>query len=93
MTHVVIVFRVALHLAKLASPAYSVHSLVRDEGHFEDIKSRGANPVLLSLEDASVDQLADTFTGSQAVVFAAGAGGKGGAERTKLVDEQGAIKV
>ncbi|KAM0788415.1 hypothetical protein ACM66B_001552 [Microbotryomycetes sp. NB124-2] len=85
--------KVALYLAKLASKSYTVHSLVRTQDHFNDIESCGAKPVLLSLEDASVSQLADAFTGSQAVVFAAGAGGKGGAERTKAVDEQGAIKV
>ncbi|KAK4058455.1 hypothetical protein OIO90_000614 [Microbotryomycetes sp. JL221] len=87
--------KVALYLAKTAaqSAQFQVESIVRSKDHFRDIESRGAKPVLLSLEEASVDDLANVFTGAQAVVFAAGAGGKGGAERTKAVDELGAIKV
>ncbi|GAA5834862.1 hypothetical protein JCM5353_004904 [Sporobolomyces roseus] len=85
--------KVALHFARLASHSYSVTSLVRSEDHFQDIKQTGATPKLLSLEDASVDELKDAFDGAKGVLFAAGAGGKGGKERTKKVDEEGAIKV
>jgi len=85
--------QVALHFARLASPSYSVTSLVRSEDHFQDIKQTGATPKLLSLEDASVDELKNAFDGAKGVLFAAGAGGKGGKERTKKVDEEGAIKV
>lgn len=48
---------------------------------------------MLSLEEASVSQLSQTFKGAQGVLFAAGAGGKGGKERTVKVDQEGAIKV
>ncbi|KAF8154274.1 NADH(P)-binding-domain-containing protein [Crassisporium funariophilum] len=52
-----------------------------------------ATPLLLSLEDASAQQLSDAFTSQDVVYFSAGAGGKGGEERTKKVDYEGAVKV
>ncbi|GAA6008591.1 hypothetical protein JCM10207_007169 [Rhodosporidiobolus poonsookiae] len=85
--------KVALHFARLASPSFSVHSLVRTQDHFADLESAGAKPVLLSLEEASVADLSAAFKGAQGVLFSAGSGGKGGPERTKKVDEEGAIKV
>lgn len=85
--------RVALHFASKASTRYAVESLVRSKDHFGDITSRGATPVLLSLEDASIAELSSKFEGARAVIFAAGAGGKGGAERTNAVDYLGAVKV
>ncbi|GAA5975660.1 hypothetical protein JCM5350_002683 [Sporobolomyces pararoseus] len=85
--------KVALHFAHKASPYFSVTSLVRSESHFSEISQTGATPLLLSLEEASVDELAQTFKGCQGVLFAAGAGGKGGKDRTVKVDQQGAIKV
>ena len=48
---------------------------------------------MLSLEDAPVSDFAQLFTGANAVIFAAGAGGKGGEERTRAVDYEGALKV
>jgi hypothetical protein len=47
----------------------------------------------LDLEHASVSDLASVFDQSKAVVFSAGAGGKGGQEKTKAIDLLGAIKV
>ncbi|GAA5835785.1 hypothetical protein JCM11251_007425 [Rhodosporidiobolus azoricus] len=85
--------KIALHFARLAAPSYHLTSLVRSEDHYDDIQSRGASPHLLSLEEASVEQLAEVFKDKDGVLFSAGAGGKGGKERTKAVDEDGAIKV
>jgi hypothetical protein len=48
---------------------------------------------VLSLEHDPVDTFAELFEGHHVVVFSAGAGGKGGEERTKAVDYQGALKV
>jgi len=48
---------------------------------------------LLSLEDAPVTDFTSAFEGSEVVVFSSGAGGKGGPERTKKVDYEGALKV
>ncbi|GAA6058639.1 hypothetical protein JCM10212_004050 [Sporobolomyces blumeae] len=85
--------KVAIHFAKLASNKYNVASLVRTPNHFAEIEQAGATPKLLSLEDASEAQLSEAFEGAAGVLFSAGAGGKGGKERTKAVDEIGAIKV
>ncbi|KAK4700689.1 hypothetical protein P7C70_g5554, partial [Phenoliferia sp. Uapishka_3] len=85
--------KVALAFARLASPTHAVTSLVRSQDHFADIKANGATPELLSLEDADIAALAKSFTGAKNVLFSAGAGGKGGAERTKAVDFEGAVKV
>ncbi|BGP14805.1 hypothetical protein JCM10213_001827 [Rhodosporidiobolus nylandii] len=85
--------KVALHFARLAASHFSLTSLVRSSDRFDAIEATGATPKLLSLEDASVKELAKVFEGAQGVLFSAGAGGKGGKERTKKVDEEGAIKV
>ncbi|GAA5852597.1 hypothetical protein JCM8547_002556 [Rhodosporidiobolus lusitaniae] len=85
--------KIALLFARLASPSFSVTSLVRTKDQFGDIEQTGAKPHLLSLEEASVEQLVEVFKGVQGVLFSAGSGGKGGADRTKKVDEEGAIKV
>lgn len=67
---------------------------MRSEDHFEDNRrAGGAEPKLVSLEDASVEELKLAFEGANGVLFAAGAGGKGGKERTVKVDQEGAIKV
>ena len=86
----------SLRLARLlaARPNTTVTSIFRNPDHTSDIQETGAKPLVLSLEDASVSQLADAFKSAKAdvVYFSAGAGGKGGSDRTKKVDEEGAIK-
>lgn len=68
-------------------------SIIRNPDHVEDIKATGATPLLLSLEDSPVSDFATAFEGQDVVYFSAGAGGKGGEERTKKVDYEGAVKV
>ncbi|QRV81904.1 NAD(P)H-binding family protein [Ceratobasidium sp. AG-Ba] len=87
--------KVALHLARLAANnGHAVTSVIRDPAQSTDIQETGASPSVLSLEDASVSEFTKLFTdtGAQVVYFAAGAGGKGGEERTKAVDYGGALK-
>lgn len=57
----------------------------------DEIAKAGATPYVLSLEDASVKDFAELFDKEKpdGVVFSAGAGGKGGEERTKAVDYEG----
>lgn len=59
----------------------------------EDVKSLGGKPVLQSIEEASVDDMVKTIQDTKAstVVWAAGAGA-GNADRTKAVDQEGAIR-
>lgn len=61
----------------------------------KDIEALGATPHILSLEDCSVSDIAALVTSvsPRAVIFSAGAGGKGAPERTRAVDLEGLKKV
>lgn len=91
--------KVALHFTRLASQAgHTVISQIRNASHSSDLPNPGpgkVEPLVESLEDLTVSQLAKLFKDQNpnVIVFAAGAGGKGGAERTFAVDRDGAIKV
>jgi uncharacterized protein YbjT (DUF2867 family) len=67
--------------------------LIRDPEHAEDLRSRGATPVVCDLESAPVEDVAKAVRGADAVVFAAGAGPGSSAERKLTVDRDGAIKL
>ncbi|KXN90764.1 hypothetical protein AN958_03651, partial [Leucoagaricus sp. SymC.cos] len=85
---------VALRLAKLlGQSSHQATSLIRTPSHEADIKAVGAQPLLLSLEDAPISDFTKAFEDKDVVYFCAGAGGKGGEERTKKVDYEGAVKV
>lgn len=68
-------------------------SIIRSPSHADDITAASATPLVLSLEDASVSDFTNVFEDTDVVVWSAGAGGKGGPERTKAVDYEGALKV
>lgn len=75
----------------------SIHSLSLSVSHRsnEEIAKAGATPYILSLEDASVKDFAELFDKEKpdGVVFSAGAGGKGGEDRTKAVDYEGTFRM
>ena len=52
----------------------SVAGFIRNPAHTGDVEQAGAEPVVLDLEQASVEEVASQLTGADAVVFAAGAG-------------------
>lgn len=88
--------QIALRLAKiLSTKSIGVTSVIRDASQASAIQSAGATPEVLSLEQSPSSAFADLFqrTNSKLVYFSAGAGGKGGAERTKAVDFDGAVKI
>lgn len=91
--------KVALSLTRQAVAAGNhVISQIRNQAHVEDLPREGSGsvtPLVESLEAASVEHLSGLFKryNPNVVIFAAGAGGKGGAERTQAVDRDGAIKV
>jgi uncharacterized protein YbjT (DUF2867 family) len=86
--------QIGLRLAReLAARGDRARSLVRDPGHFDDVRAAGGEPVLADLEAASADELARAVSGAQAVVFAAGAGPGSGAARKETVDYGGAVKL
>lgn len=83
---------IARHLTRmLTDDGHQVTSLVRQQDQFGDIEAVGGQPVLVDLENTTVDQLADAVGDVDAVVFAAGSGPGSGAERKETVDHQGAV--
>ena len=76
---------------KLTRAGYAVDSVIRNPEHSEDVSAAGADPVLLDVEQADVEALAEAFAGAEAVVFSAGAGG-GSPARTKAVDQDAAMR-
>lgn len=84
--------QVALHLTRLlAERGDDVVSLVRNPDHRGDVEAAGGRPVVLDLEEASVDALARELDALDAVVFAAGAGPGSGAARKETVDYAAAV--
>ncbi|CEP62185.1 uncharacterized protein LALA0_S04e09758g [Lachancea lanzarotensis] len=87
--------RVGQHLCKLLkkSAGFTPLAIVRSEeqrAYFEHELQIQAS--LTSIEDSSVDQIGKALEGSDAVVWTAGAGGKG-QDRIFTVDLDGALKV
>ncbi|KAJ1598669.1 hypothetical protein NDA14_006613 [Ustilago hordei] len=92
--------KVALHFTRQAAArGHKIFSMIRQPEHASDLPSGptsdSVQPVIVSLEQSSVSDIASLFTkySPNIILFSAGAGGKGGPERTKTVDEHGAIKV
>jgi uncharacterized protein YbjT (DUF2867 family) len=84
--------KIALILERLlAQRGDSVAGLIRNPAHTADLEAVGAEPVVVDLEQASVDEVAEHLRGADAVVFAAGAGPGSGAARKETVDRDAAI--
>ncbi|MBO2452540.1 NAD(P)H-binding protein [Actinomadura barringtoniae] len=84
--------QIALRLARLlAARGDTALSLIRNPAHADDVRAAGAGPVVLDLETAKPDELADQLTGADAVVFAAGAGPGSGAARKDTVDRAASV--
>lgn len=81
-----------LAAARLAAAGFAVDSVIRDPDQGSDVEQAGGRPVVLDIQSASVDDLARLFAGAEAIVFAAGAGGKGPPERTRAVDHDAAVR-
>ena len=89
--------RVARQLTRLlAHPPHShtVHSIIRNAAQKSEIQELGGQPIVDSIEDATTSSFAETIkrTAPDYIVWTAGAGGKGGPERTNAVDHEGAVK-
>ncbi|MGJ6979301.1 SDR family oxidoreductase [Aestuariimicrobium soli] len=84
--------KVALLAApRLVAAGRSVDAVIRNPKHADDVRAAGANPVVLDIERATTVELAELFTGAEAVVFSAGAGG-GNPARTHAVDFEAAVR-
>jgi uncharacterized protein YbjT (DUF2867 family) len=84
--------QIAMRLEKLltergASPA----GIIRDPKQAEDLRALGADPIVCDLESAAVDEVAGHLDGTNAVVFAAGAGPGSGMARKEAVDRGAAV--
>lgn len=85
--------KVAHHFADFAKEDEKIEEIAmirkaEQAGFFEE---RGIETVLLNLVENSIDELAEAMKGVDAVVFSAGAGGRG-VDKTVLIDLDGAIK-
>jgi uncharacterized protein YbjT (DUF2867 family) len=67
-------------------------ALVRKEEYRAELESRGAEVRLLDIEQQDAAAFAAAFEGCAAVVFAAGGGPDGNAERKRTVDLEGSLK-
>ncbi len=84
--------KIALLLSRLLADAgHRPTGLIRNPEHAADLRSAGAEPVVLDLEKSTPEEIASALTGADAVVFAAGAGPDSGPERKLTVDRDGAI--
>ncbi|KAF2764309.1 NAD(P)-binding protein [Teratosphaeria nubilosa] len=98
MAHNTLIFggsgKVARHITRLlAAEGHNVYSIIRNPDQIPAIESLGGKPIVQSIECSSVDDFAQTIKENNvnAVIWSAGAGG-GNPERTKTVDNEGAIK-
>ena len=84
--------KIALLLAPLLVDAgHEVRSVIRNPDHTADVEATGATAVLSSVEEADTTTLTSLLSGTDAVVWSAGAGG-GDAARTVAVDQDAAIR-
>jgi uncharacterized protein YbjT (DUF2867 family) len=84
--------QIALRLARILSQRDDeVVALIRNPDHAGDVRQAGAEPAVVDLEQASVDDVVQAITGSDAVVFAAGAGPGSGPARKNTMDYGGAV--
>ncbi|GAB2722021.1 SDR family oxidoreductase [Streptomyces bullii] len=84
--------QIALRLERLlAARGDEVAGIIRKAEQADDLRQAGAEPVVLDLESASVEAVAERLRGADAAVFAAGAGPGSGAARKETVDKSAAV--
>lgn len=76
---------------KLRAAGCDVEAVIRNPDHAADVERTGATPVVLDIESADVEAMAELFSGADAVLFSAGAGG-GNPVRTNAVDFEAAVR-
>lgn len=85
--------KVARHFAEIVKDHESIQekAMIRKAEQESFFSERGIETVLLDLAKNSIDELAEAARGMDAVIFSAGAGGKG-LDKTVKIDLDGAIK-
>lgn len=86
--------QIALLLTRLlAVDGIEVRSLIRNPDHADDVREAGGEPHVVDFETADEAGIDAAIAGSDAVVFAAGAGPGSGAERKETVDYGAAVRL
>ena len=75
--------------AELVQRDLQPFSLCRKAEQADALQALGATPVIGDLLDLNIAQMASKMDGCDAVIFPAGAGGKGGEEMTNAIDGDG----
>lgn len=84
--------QIALRLERvLSARGDEVAGVIRKAEQADDLREAGAEPILLDLESASVEEVAEQLRGADAAVFAAGAGPGSGVARKDTVDRGAAV--
>ncbi|MEQ4204851.1 NAD(P)H-binding protein [Actinopolymorpha sp. B9G3] len=84
--------KVGLRLGRmLADRGDELIGIVRNPEHGPDLRAHGVAPIVLDLEQATVEAVSDVLAGADAAVFAAGAGPGSGAARKDTVDRAAAV--
>jgi len=84
--------KIGLRLLRLlAAEGHQPVGIVRNPDHVSDLADAGAEPVVLDLEQAAADDVAEVVRGADVAVFAAGAGPGSGAARKLTVDRDAAV--
>lgn len=84
--------QIALRLEKLlAARGDEVAGIIRKAEQSADLREAGAEPVVLDLESASVEEVTSHLQGADAAVFAVGAGPGSGTDRKDTVDKGAAV--
>jgi len=65
--------------------------MIRSPEHITDLEEDGAEPAMINLETADLDEMAEIVRGADAVLFAAGGGPDGNVQRKETVDKGAAI--
>jgi len=85
--------QIGKHLTRILndSKEFTVRAMVRNEEQAKNYEAMGIETALANLED-TVDSIANAAKGCDAIVFTAGSGGHTGADKTLLIDLDGAVK-
>ena len=84
--------RIARELGRLlAADGHDVAGLIRNPEQAADLVDDGVAPVVLDLENSTLEDVVQVLTGAEAAVFAAGAGPGSGAARKDTVDRGAAV--
>ncbi|MCW2847678.1 MAG: NAD-dependent dehydratase [Marmoricola sp.] len=75
----------------VAAAGHTPVGMIRKPEQLTDLQDAGIEPAMIDLEDTDVEAMTEIVRGADAVVFAAGGGADGNAQRKETVDKGAAI--